>query len=751
MKRRLTRAYDNMTMPDSCARRIEARLQEELQARENGQYTKVVSPLPPRRRGWAAAAVVVCMVLVLSVGGTALFLRMTGAGILELPEVIATAQKEPLGDYTVATDIPASMVEEFAAEVRKNLLEEDWEAFSEKIQYPISILARGLSNDTAVRKIDVEKDSGMVGLFLRNTVNTSFLEEIHREKCTDMFCNWQGITMADGRIWINEINGQLKITAIYGIFADTPDSLGFVLKEMPDGNYTVLEYAGQEENIEIPGGRYQKMVTQVGIGEPVITYGDKVKTVKVPDTVQTVREAAFANCPALEAVYFAGDAPAEAEGVFEGSENVIVYYQNGTQGWGDTWCGRKTLEYGEGHISLGTVAISDEYDRAVILYENILDGNGYFYAEEFAQMLTISQFCERKTERAGQEVSVTGFTLADLDADGMRELILRLSAYEALILREEDGSVRGLFFQYGQVDALTKDGSFLYSGNGVETRVEFGEKGELSIISENSSQQDKPLAQWHVYPCQGATLVLESYRYASESGISSSPGYGYYYFRSLAYGEMENNWNSIQHWMSREGVCIENKDTVCAFDPDAPGCVFYGTLTGEGEQRKFSSIGYYICNDTEEKRAEVHGLAQLNPVYTVDVPPDDRGRMVETPDEMMAYIGNAPYYDTVSRDVQQIAELLDRFVHHYAANAREEMKACMAETAGNISSYPFGGDVSILTYGVLPDTAVNVGEKWHTTVELLESGETGTNYHLDVALVKQTDGWKVQSYSLEKQ
>lgn len=749
MKRRLTRAYDNMTMPDSCARRIEARLQEELQARENGQYTKVVSPLPPRRRGWAAAAVVVCMVLVLSVGGTALFLRMTGAGILELPEVIATAQKEPLGDYTVATDIPASMVEEFAAEVRKNLLEEDWEAFSEKIQYPISILARGLSNDTAVRKIDVEKDSGMVGLFLRNTVNTSFLEEIRREKCTDMFCNWQGITMADGRIWINEINGQLKITAIQGIFAATPDSLGFVLKEMPDGNYTVLEYAGQVENIEIPGGRYQKMVTQVGMGEPVITYGDKVKTVKVPDTVQTVREAAFANCPALEAVYFAGDAPVEAEGVFEGSENVIVYYQNGTQGWGDTWCGRKTIEYDGGYISLGTVTVQD---RIPMLFETVLSGEKVnFYGSKGA--MTVAEYC---TAIWGETAAANAFTLADMDQDGVCELVFSVrnadgGVFGYLVLRLDGTEICGYNLRSNDLYDLKKDGMFYCSYINGDARMHFQGKDAFSIETEDSIQQDKPLAQWHVYPCQGATLVLESYRYAAESGISSSPGYGYYYFRSLAYGEMENNWNSVQYWMSREGVCIENKDTVCAFDPDAPGCVFYGTLTGEGEQRKFSSIGYYICNDTEEKRAEVYGLAQLNPVYTVDVPPDDRGRMVETPDEMMAYIGNAPYYDTVSRDVQQIAELLDRFVHHYAANAREEMKACMAETAGNISSYPFGGDVSILTYGVLPDTAVNVGEKWHTTVELLESGETGTNYHLDVALVKQTDGWKVQSYSLEKQ
>ena len=68
MKRRLNRAYDNMTMPDSCSHRIETILQEGLAQQEAGRYVKAVPPARPQRKVWAMAAAMVCLVLVLSVG-----------------------------------------------------------------------------------------------------------------------------------------------------------------------------------------------------------------------------------------------------------------------------------------------------------------------------------------------------------------------------------------------------------------------------------------------------------------------------------------------------------------------------------------------------------------------------------------------------------------------------------------------------------------------------------------------------------
>ena len=737
MEKRLLEAYDHMTMPEDCTRRIEARLQAELDGKQTGQYTKTIPPSSPHRSSWAAAAA--CLLLVLVMGGAGLNLWMRSA-VVEIPE-------EQLTDYSVATDIPAGMVEDFAAEIRKNLLEEDWEAFSEKVQYPISILVRGLGDDTEVRERYITGDGGgMVGLFLRNAVNSSFLEEIRREDCKNLFCNQQGICMADGRIWINEVDGQLKVTAINGVFADTADLQSFSLKLGPDG-YIVTEYSGKEPEIVIPGGKNQNRVTAIGTGEPVIRHGDKVKVIQIPETIRTVERYAFANCPALESVFFEGDAPPEASGVFEGSENVTVYYQKDARGWGDTWCGRKTMEYDGGYLSLGTVTVQD---RVPVLFQAVLSGEPVnFYGN--SGEITVAEFC---TARWGEDAAANAFALADMDRDGICELVFSVRDAEGgscgyLVLRQDGGVICGYTLRSSDLYDLTKDGTFYCSYINGEARLYFQGKDGYSIETGDFSMQDKPLAQWHIYPCQTSALVLESYRYASETGFSTYPGNPYYYFRTLIYREAD--WNNVQPWLSHDGVYREQGDTFYAFDPDTPGCGLYGTLTGEGDQKTVTSAGYYICGEDREYRAEVFDLDQPEPIYTIDPPADDRGREVDTPEAILAYLGHAPYYDDINRDAQSIAELLDRFVYLYTVHDTEGMKEYMADTAGDFSSYPFAGSISILSFGILPDTAVSIGETWATTVELLESGEPGVTYHLDVILIKQNDGWKIRSYALEKQ
>ena len=351
------------------------------------------------------------------------------------------------------------------------------------------------------------------------------------------------------------------------------------------------------------------------------------------------------------------------------------------------------------------------------------------------------------------DATANAYTLADVDRDGVCELIFSVQNSDGVLLgyllvRQDGEAICGYTIRGRD---LRKDGTFYSNTAEGDSRLRFQDELSFFVESTDFSQQNKPLAQWHVYPCQGFDLVLESYRYGTETGTGTSPGYGYNYFKSLAYGDMENDWNSIQYWLSREGVCLEEKNMVYAYDPDAPGCVFYGMLTGEEEQRKFTTIGYYICDETGEYRAEVFDLDRETPVFTVDPLPDDRGREVETPDEMIDYLGHKPYYDEVSRDVQQIAELLDGFVACYSVHDTKGMEAYMASGAAPMSSYPFTGKVSILSYGILPDAAMQTGESWHTSVELLEAGEPGAFYHLAVALVKQTEGWKIQSYGLEKQ
>lgn len=730
MEKRLINSYDHMTMPEDCARRIESRLQAELEAREAGRYTKVVAPHSYRRSGWAIAAA--CLLLVMVMGGA-----VFGLGLMA---VMVDAPRELAADYSAATDIPAEQVEAFAAEIRQNILEEDWEAFSEKIAYPVTILVRGLGEDTTVRERCIEGAGGMVGLFLRNTVNPSFLEEIRREDCRDLHCSWQGVSLADGRIWINEVDGQLKITSVNGVFADAPEAESFVIKAVPSG-YAVVEYAGLQADIEVP-----EIVTQIGTGEPVIRHGDIVQAVRLPEGIRVVCSNAFADCPELLAVYFQGDAPAEAENVFEGSENAVVYYRQGTKGWGDTWCGRKTVEYGEGYLSLGTATVAD---RVPGMFEQLLSGEAVPFYGNTGDM-TVEECCAALW---GDGVKPEAFTLVDMDDDGVCELVFSPLDGEGkrlgyLVLRQ-DGTKICRYTVSGR--DLRKDGTFYSYVLKGDSRIYIQDEASfVSIQSAEFTQQDKPLAAWHTYPCQLPTLVLESYRYASETGFSTYPGEILCaYFGTLLSGDAD--WNSVQPWLEQQSVYVEEAGTFYAFDPDAPGCLMYGTLIGTGEQRRLTALGYYICSEEAEYRAEAFDLETDKPVYTVDPPPNDRGREVGSAEAMLDHLGIDLYGSETPRDAQGIAELLDRFVNRYAEHDMTGMQEYMAATAGDLSSYPFTGQVSILTFGILPDTAMDIGEKWATTVELLESGTDRANYHLDVILVKEADGWKIQSYSIDKQ
>ncbi|MGM9579191.1 MAG: hypothetical protein ACI3VS_07390, partial [Evtepia sp.] len=99
MKRRLLEAYDAMMMPDSCAQRIERELERQTKARQRRRNVEVYTP--PRRSGWALAAGLVCLVLILSAGGTFLFLNVANHTDAKTPEPTMT---QPTVLETTAAD-----------------------------------------------------------------------------------------------------------------------------------------------------------------------------------------------------------------------------------------------------------------------------------------------------------------------------------------------------------------------------------------------------------------------------------------------------------------------------------------------------------------------------------------------------------------------------------------------------------------------------------------------------------------------
>lgn len=149
------------------------------------------------------------------------------------------------------------------------------------------------------------------------------------------------------------------------------DSSDFETIENKDGTVTIKQYIGSGDDVIIPAeidgkpvsavgnifgttGAFQDCttITSVEIPEGVTEIQDNafygctsLETVTIPSSVVLLRNCAFSNCPNLRAIYFEGDAPQQANYVFDATENVIIYYQDGTSGWDNPWYGRPAEVY----------------------------------------------------------------------------------------------------------------------------------------------------------------------------------------------------------------------------------------------------------------------------------------------------------------------------------------------------------------------------------------------------------------------
>ena len=149
------------------------------------------------------------------------------------------------------------------------------------------------------------------------------------------------------------------------------DAANFEIAENEDGTVTISRYIGTETDIVIPSQIGGKTVSAIGnvtgttgafegctsITAVVIPDGvteiqdnafygcTSLETVAIPSSVTLLRNCAFCDCPNLRAVYFKGDAPQQANYVFDSTENVTMYYQDGTSGWENPWHGRPAEVY----------------------------------------------------------------------------------------------------------------------------------------------------------------------------------------------------------------------------------------------------------------------------------------------------------------------------------------------------------------------------------------------------------------------
>lgn len=106
-------------------------------------------------------------------------------------------------DYSICTDKTAQEVVSFVKLVTEYYANEDWNSLAQVINYPIVI------ND----KYYVDMDN-----FLAEDWSKAFSEfykkTISEAQTSNLFCNWQGIALANGEIWINEIDSDLYVSSI---------------------------------------------------------------------------------------------------------------------------------------------------------------------------------------------------------------------------------------------------------------------------------------------------------------------------------------------------------------------------------------------------------------------------------------------------------------------------------------------------------------------------------------------------------
>ena len=107
----------------------------------------------------------------------------------------ASAAPEDADFYSVATSFEKVVVEGFAADVRRAVLDEDWETLSHMIAYPLT------AADGTELKSAEEFTAFMAGKSLDADDRAAF----EAETCLDMFANYQGVSMAEGRLWFAEV------------------------------------------------------------------------------------------------------------------------------------------------------------------------------------------------------------------------------------------------------------------------------------------------------------------------------------------------------------------------------------------------------------------------------------------------------------------------------------------------------------------------------------------------------------------
>ena len=111
--------------------------------------------------------------------------------------------------YEVCTGYGKTEVEAYAKDIKNAIMNRDWDLVADEISYPIRMGDKEYTNAKDWKQAPFDE------LF-----TADFYQTLEAEGCENMFCNYQGIMLGNGQVWIGEVldkngeNGKLKVIAV---------------------------------------------------------------------------------------------------------------------------------------------------------------------------------------------------------------------------------------------------------------------------------------------------------------------------------------------------------------------------------------------------------------------------------------------------------------------------------------------------------------------------------------------------------
>lgn len=151
--------------------------------------------------------------------------------------------------------------------------------------------------------------------------------------------------------------------------------------------------------------------------------------------------------------------------------------------------------------------VSDIQESNETILMQVLESKVPFYSESSGESITLAEYCDEECTRLGFEVTITRYTLVDMDGDGDQEAIVDFrfgenSQVMCMILKWDSSEiVYGMEFYYRQMSQIKEDGSFAYSGGGDNdgwAKLRWENNDWVKEKVEDS--EHKSDVQWYPYP-----------------------------------------------------------------------------------------------------------------------------------------------------------------------------------------------------------------------------------------------------------